>query len=87
MRVSLSLKEAELWRAFQAYLNLNQKQTFTVDDLRAYFSEERLREVFPDPVHDIGLWCLKLMKSGEIRKVGTTYGRYNRVIKLYSAIL
>ena len=79
----LSFREEELWRAFQAYLNLNKKNSFTVDDLLDYFSEERLRQVFKDPIHDKGAFFSKLLKLGEVQVVGETYGRYNRRIRLY----
>lgn len=84
MTFNLSFKERELWNSFQAYLSLNRKDTFTTDDLLIYFSEDRLKEVFKDPVHDVGLFLLKLLRLGEIRKVGLTIGRYNRAIKQYT---
>ena len=79
----LSFREEELWRAFQAYLNLNKKESFTVDDLLSYFSEERLRQVFKDPIHDKGAFFSKLLRLGEVHIVGEIYGRYNRRIRLY----
>lgn len=79
----LTFREEELWHAFQAYLNLAKKESFTVDDLLSYFDEKRLNEVFKDPVHDKGAFCFKLLQLGEIRIVGETMGRYNRRIRLY----
>jgi len=79
----LTFREEELWRAFQAYLNLNKKESFTVDDLLTYFTEERLRQVFKDPIHEKGAFFSKLLRLGEIEEVGETYGRYNRRIRLY----
>ena len=83
MSDGLTDKERQLWWAFQAYLNQNKKETFTIDDLLNYFPEERLNDVFKDPIHDKGKFCFKLLKANEIRKVGEIYGRYNRSIKLY----
>ena len=79
----LTFREERLWRAFQAYLNLNKKESFTVDDLLSYFSEERLQQVFKDPVHDKGAFFQKLQKRGDIVATGEVYGRYNRSVKLW----
>ena len=83
IQVGLTHKERQLWTAFQAHLNSTNKKKFTTDDLLEYFSEDRLKEVFKDPTHDKGIFFFKLLRLGEIRKVGRTYGRYHREIKQY----
>jgi len=40
MKVGFSFRERELWNAFQAYLNMDKKETFTTDDLETYFTAE-----------------------------------------------
>ena len=81
--MSLTFTEEEVWRRFEAWLNLYGKETFSSDTLREFGLDKLLR----DPAHEIGAIFQTKLVEGKIRVVGRTRSviptNHGREIRLY----
>lgn len=79
----LTFKEEELWKRFQAWLNLENKKVFSSDDFRRY----GLHSLMRDPKHDLGALFAKKVRNREITQVSwipsTIPSNHGRMIRLY----
>ena len=81
--LTLTFTEEEVWRKFEAWLNIYGKTKFSSDDMREFGLHKLLR----DPVHQVGsIFQTKLME-GKIREVEKTQSRipsnHKRLIRNY----
>ena len=79
----LTFTEEEVWKRFEAWLNLHQKKTFSSDYLRNYGLHTLLR----DPAHEVGAIFQTKILQGVIVEVGRTRSQipsnHGREIRLY----
>ena len=62
---ALTFTEQDVWRRFEAWLNLHRKTRFSSDDLREYGLHKLLR----DPSHQVGAIFAMKVREGEIVEI------------------
>jgi hypothetical protein len=89
LEAKLTVRETDLWRRFEAWLNIEAKKQFSSDDLRRIFGKH-LQEFFRDSQHGIGGFFAIAVKLRMIREVGwirsTVPTNHGRKIRLYEKL-
>lgn len=83
-RLNLTFTEEEVWRRFEAWLNLlGKKERFSSDDMR----EMGLIKLLPDPKHQVGAIFHAKQSLGIIKEIDRAQSRipsnHKREIRVY----